>query len=263
MTQGAAIGRVRRWSRAASRVTAVALGLALAGPGSALSDVRLGRDTGPGDFRVSVLSWWEIPFRTTIRQQYDYSCGSAALATLLTYQYGRPTSETEVFQAMWAAGNQAQIRKLGFSMLEMKSFLEKLGYLVVGARVSVEQLGRLNRPAIALITIGPYRHFVVIKGAHDGVIVTGDPARGLVTYRLADFGKMWNGILLLPLDSPTHQKPIFNADRDLDPWSQAPVSFGRDEQRSSIDSLTSNLPPVYQLTTQMLLAAHVGTVSGP
>src|ERR1700729_913304 len=66
-----------------------------------------------GNYAVHVTSFAEIPFRTVIRQQFDYSCGSAALATMLRFQYGKPTNEAEVFKAMYAVGDQDRIQKLG------------------------------------------------------------------------------------------------------------------------------------------------------
>ena len=44
-------------------------------------------------YSVKVMTFRDIPFRTVIRQQYDYSCGSASLATLLHFHYGRPVGE--------------------------------------------------------------------------------------------------------------------------------------------------------------------------
>src|SRR5690606_34611966 len=52
---------------------------------------------GGGNYSVQVISCRDIPFRTVVRQEYDYSCGSAALATLLRYHYGRDVAEREVF----------------------------------------------------------------------------------------------------------------------------------------------------------------------
>ena len=37
-----------------------------------------------GAFDLQVVSYRDIPYRTVVRQQYDYSCGSAALV----YQRG-------------------------------------------------------------------------------------------------------------------------------------------------------------------------------
>src|SRR5437764_6758368 len=77
-----------------------------------------GGETRP-QYRVSVMSWWGIPFRSVVHQQYDFSCGSAAVATLLTYNYAAPTTERTTFAKMWQAGDQKLIRKSGFSMLDM------------------------------------------------------------------------------------------------------------------------------------------------
>ena len=50
------------------------------------------------NYRVRVVSLKQARFKTTIQQQYDFSCGSAAVATLLTYQYGYKINEETVFQ---------------------------------------------------------------------------------------------------------------------------------------------------------------------
>src|SRR3546814_17093066 len=84
----------------------------------AAAEVRLtGPETG-GTYQLQVMTWWDIPFRSVIRQRYDFSCGSAALATLLTYHYGAPTSEAMPFRAMWEKGDREAIRKVGFSRSE-------------------------------------------------------------------------------------------------------------------------------------------------
>src|SRR3546814_5009984 len=78
----------------------------------AAAEVRLtGPETG-GTYQLQVMTWWDIPFRSVIRQRYDFSCGSAALATLLTYHYGAPTSEAMPFRAMWEKGDREAIRKV-------------------------------------------------------------------------------------------------------------------------------------------------------
>jgi len=117
-------------------------------------------------------------FRTTVRQQYDFSCGSAALATLLTHHYGSPVSEAEVFQSMFASGDKSKIRREGFSLLDMKRYLEKRGYRADGVQVPLEELAEVGVPAIALISDRGYRHFVVVKGVEGERVVLGDPAMG-------------------------------------------------------------------------------------
>jgi predicted double-glycine peptidase len=69
---------------------------------------------GIGDFAVPVQSMEDRRFATVIRQRYDFSCGSAALATLLRYHYAGREDEAQVFRGMWAEGDRDQIRRLGF-----------------------------------------------------------------------------------------------------------------------------------------------------
>ena len=73
---------------------------------------------------MPVRSMQELRFVETVRQGNDFSCGSAAIATLLTYHYERPTTELQVFEKMWNQGNKKKIREHGFSMLDMKHYLE-------------------------------------------------------------------------------------------------------------------------------------------
>jgi predicted double-glycine peptidase len=53
--------------------------------------------TGGALYSVPVTSLKEARFLRTIHQRFDFSCGSAAVATLLTYQYGYPVTEQAVF----------------------------------------------------------------------------------------------------------------------------------------------------------------------
>src|SRR3546814_1255924 len=77
-----------------------------------------------GSYAIHVTSLKEARFKTTVPQQRDFSCGSAAVATLLTYQYGQPVTEAEVFRYMYDHGDQARIRKEGFSLLDIRGYLQ-------------------------------------------------------------------------------------------------------------------------------------------
>src|SRR5574338_13912 len=69
---------------------------------------------------LQVWSMRELKVRSVILQKYDYSCGSAAVATLLTYHYDHPLTEETAFRTMFDHGNQEKIQKEGFSFLDMK-----------------------------------------------------------------------------------------------------------------------------------------------
>jgi uncharacterized protein len=237
---------------------AIALMLAAQGT-SAKAEVQLSRESG-GDFSVSVMSWWEIPFRSVVRQRYDFSCGSAAVATILTHHYGRPTGEQEPFKAMWAKGDKELIRKVGFSMFDMKNYLTGLGYTAEGFRLKIDDLPKIKRPLIVLLNLNGFKHFVVIKGINKDRILVGDSVLGLTQYSIQDFEKMWNGIALAIVKTPQPLRPKYNLVGDWGPWSKAPLEEGNDALAVSISDLTTHLPPDYQLTPTILLDVRVGTV---
>lgn len=171
---------------------------------------------GTLDFALPVSSVIGRRFETVMRQQYDFSCGSAALATLLRYQYGDVQTEQSVFLGMWRDGDRAQIRKLGFSLLDMKRYLAARGIAADGYQVTVEQIAKARTPGIALINYNGYLHFVVVKGIDDGTLLLGDPSLGLRRETLASFARQWNGILFVINERPGAAKPGFNLAADLD-----------------------------------------------
>ncbi len=198
-----------------------------------------------------VTTFRDMPFKTVVRQQYDYSCGSAALATLLRYHYGVDVTEADIFKAMYAGGDQAQIQKVGFSLLDMKRYLATRGYKADGYRIDADALVHAKWPSIAVITVGSYTHFVVVKGAGAGRILVGDPALGLKSYRQADFEKVWNGIVFGIHSGPGHG--LYNTTYE---WAAATTPlFGQPLSDDSLAAFTLQLPPLYQVVWENRPAA--------
>ena len=150
-----------------------------------------GRDS---DVRLPVASMLERRFARVYRQQFDFSCGAAALATLLTFHYGDQQSEQSVFVGMWSIGDQTQIRKVGFSLLEMKRYLAAQGIRSDGFRVTLQDIQKARIPGIALINVEHYRHFVVVKGLDSRSVLIGDPSLGARRLSRREFLDIWNGI---------------------------------------------------------------------
>lgn len=174
-----------------------------------------------GDYRVPVVTLKEARFRNTIHQQYDFSCGSAAVATLLTYQYGFPMREQTAFAAMFQHGNRAKIGKQGFSLLDIKRFLAAFGFDADGFVVPLDTLRKERLPAIALINEHGYHHFVVIKGLLAGRVLIGDPAKGTRSLPRAEFERLWTSHLLFVIHN--HRSlAIFNS---RDDWRAAPIAM--------------------------------------
>ncbi|WP_426110632.1 C39 family peptidase [Massilia sp. PWRC2] len=194
------------------------LGAALGGLGPNASALDL--SLGGGRFNVPVTSLKAVRFAHTLHQQYDFSCGSAAVATLLTFHYGTPIDERTVFSDMFVRGDQAKIRREGFSLLDIKRFLERRGFTADGFRQPLQKLLDAELPAIVLIAEKGYQHFVVIQGAADGRILLGDPATGTRAMARAAFEQLWtNKLLFLIHGSP--QRPLFNQPEH---WRAAPAA---------------------------------------
>jgi predicted double-glycine peptidase len=176
-------------------------------------------------------------FRRTWHQQYDFSCGSAAVATLLTFHYDRPIDETAVFKAMFAVGDQPQIRAKGFSMLDMKRFLEANGYTADGVQAPLETLAKVEIPAIALIADRGYRHFVVVKGVDGNRVLIGDPALGARVLSRRDFEAARVGNLFFVIRSH-REHAHFNSREDWEGRFAAPLATAIDRDMVGLETLT-------------------------
>ncbi|HEY8683047.1 MAG TPA: C39 family peptidase [Rhodanobacter sp.] len=188
-----------------------------------------------GSYNLHMTSLKEARFRNTIRQKYDFSCGSAAVATLLTYQYGYPVNEQVAFEQMYAHGNQRKINREGFSLLDIKRFLESNGFEADGFQVPLEKLRQENIPAIVLIDEKGYHHFVVIKGLRDGRVLIGDPARGTRSIPIAQFDAAWKNQLVFVIHN-RRSLAVFNS---RDDWRAAPVApLGLAIDRTGLGNIT-------------------------
>jgi predicted double-glycine peptidase len=217
-------------------VLSVVVALVLLAPLRAMAgEVRLfglgGGNTG--SYAVRVASLKEAKFRTTVRQQYDFSCGSAALATLLTYHYSDPVTEAQAFRYMYERGDQAKIQREGFSLLDIKSYLESHGYMADGFETTLDKLETVGVPAIVLIDEGGYYHFVVIKGLQGPEVLVGDPSHGTRFIQRARFEEMWVNRIVFVITS--HQEAAtFNAPSD---WKSGKAPLGVAVSRESLGNL--------------------------
>lgn len=175
---------------------------------------------GGARFNVPVASMKAVRFQHTLHQQYDFSCGSAAVATLLTFHYGVPVDERAVFTQMFLQGDQLKIRREGFSLLDIKRYLASRGFKADGFRQPLQKLIDAKLPAIVLISEKGYQHFVVIKGAADGRILLGDPATGTRAMPRAAFEQLWTNKLLFLIHG-TSVRPLFNQSAQ---WRAAPAA---------------------------------------
>jgi uncharacterized protein len=206
-------------------LTPLLLTVALTGCASSLGgSPRMIAAGGPvGDYVLPVKTVSDRKFDGIVRQRFDFSCGSAALATLLRYHYDFDVKEDNAFRGMWARGDQAQIRRLGFSLLDMKRWLASRGLAADGYKVSLDTVMKTGVPGIALISIKNYRHFVVVKGVREDEVLLGDPSTGLTVMSRKEFQASWNGILFVLSDDQALAKERFNQASQWAAYVRAPI----------------------------------------
>lgn len=141
-----------------------------------------------------VRSLLEMRQKNVVVQQWDTSCGAAALATLLKYQHGLPVSEKEIAEAMLRTGDALKVKvRGGFSLLDMKRYADARGLEGAGfLQLDVDDLLEMA-PAIVPITTRGYPHFVVVTGRAGGRVFLADPAFGNRTMDVEAFKSAWTG----------------------------------------------------------------------
>lgn len=143
-----------------------------------------------------VRSMLELRQERVVVQKFDLSCGAAALATVLNHQHGDAVTEKEIARALIRRKEYIENPDLvkirqGFSLLDLKRFVESRGYEGVGfGQLSLKDLPE-QAPIITPMNFVGYNHFVVVTGVRDGTVYFADPAFGNRTIPAAAFEKAW------------------------------------------------------------------------
>lgn len=139
----------------------------------------------------------EFKYNNLVRQAYDYSCGSAALTTVLNQYLGRQFEERQIMEGLLRFGETEKIvERRGFSLLDMKRLATALGHPSGGFRAKFEDVQKLDHPAIVPIHYGGFKHFVVLKEYRDGHVYVADPALGHISFTEVKFQEIWTDNVL-------------------------------------------------------------------
>lgn len=144
-------------------------------------------------FSKPVTSMRERRYKDVVQQRFDFSCGAAATATILRYAYSFEVSEVDVILGLSRVADEAVAREKGYSLLDIRHYVETLGLRGRGYDLPAEMLSRLRIPVIALLDLRGYRHFVVVRRVTEDSVYVGDPALGNRVIPMDDFKKSWNG----------------------------------------------------------------------
>jgi predicted double-glycine peptidase len=143
-----------------------------------------------------VRSLLEMRRANVVIQEWDLSCGAAALATLLKYQHGEPITEKELAIAMMKRDEYMKNPQLiqlreGFSLLDLKRNVDARGYEGVGyGKLQLDDLVA-KAPVLVPIRTKGYNHFVVFRGMRGGRVLLADPAWGNRTMSVDEFTDLW------------------------------------------------------------------------
>lgn len=144
----------------------------------------------------AVKSLLEMRRDRVVVQNWDLSCGAAALATILNYQLEDPVSEREIALGLisrdkYLTHPELVRAQLGFSLLDLKRYVDRRGYRGIGyGSLELQDLIDLAPIMVPVDLIG-YPHFVVFRGTRGNRALFADPAFGNRTMLIQKFEHAW------------------------------------------------------------------------
>jgi uncharacterized protein len=134
----------------------------------------------------------EIRERGIVMQEWENSCAAASVATVLTYGFRDPITERYAATRMLEKANAALVKSQGgFSLLDMKVFVESRGYKGSAYKgLAFDDLRVFHAPIVPISTKG-YNHYVVFNGVSGNDVLIADPAFGNLKMSREDFADVW------------------------------------------------------------------------
>lgn len=172
---------------------------------------------------LPIKTWKDLRDVGVEKQDLDYSCGSAATATILRYFYGREVYEQDVLDEVTRIGDDGTA-----SFADLQQAVKKFGFKAIGLSTNFEKLKTIKIPALVYLRYRDRDHFSVIRGINEqGVVWLGDPSWGNRLFSEQQFRAMWETrkeqnlkgkiLLIIPKDTvPTslhrefYRRPVIN-----------------------------------------------------
>ncbi|MDA7979067.1 MAG: C39 family peptidase [Pirellulales bacterium] len=166
-------------------------------------------------FRRFPKSWMEIKRQNIVMQQRDFSCGAAALATMLTYHIGDKTSEYQLLVGLDELLTQEELLERiqkGLTLTDLRRLSNKFDYNASILKMTLQGLAKSKTPIIVGIVVNEYDHFVVFRGLDGKYVYLADPARGNLRVPIREFLGQWQqnlGLVVVPKDDkPVEWSPL-------------------------------------------------------
>lgn len=180
-------------------------------PASSLNAAPIFNDNPIAYGKASVQSWKARRDFDIVKQDLDYSCGAASVATLLNNFYGQKLTEEEVLKKL----DKEQMRA---SFEDMQRIMPELGFEAKGYALSFEQLAQLKIPVIVYLKYRKDDHFSVLRGISKDTVLLADPSLGHISMSREQFLKAWKTrggnlegkiLAVLPKDGQAESNPLF------------------------------------------------------
>jgi len=151
-------------------------------------------------FGAKLKSWNYYKWENITRQKFDFSCGAAALSTMMTAYFNDPVPESIILALLIVQlkPEDMEDRQLnGFSMLDIQNLAATIGYDVAGVKLPFKAINKLNGPIMVVLRENENEHFVVLKGVDEHKAYLADSVRGNIRMPLFRFFDQWNGVALV------------------------------------------------------------------
>jgi predicted double-glycine peptidase len=145
------------------------------------------------------ISYQELRFANVVRQRFDFTCGAAALATLLNYFYSEHFTEAAFLDMLRSRYTPEQWRakaNTGLSLGDLRFLATKVGYESAGAEVGLAGLTRLHGPVIVHLHRDTSDHFSVLRGISGDRVFLADSINGNERMRVEEFMQIYTGAVL-------------------------------------------------------------------
>lgn len=158
------------------------------------------------NIQAQTISHRDIRYQNVIGQTTDFTCGPAALATLLTHYYGTPVSE-QTFTERAVADMAARGKEVteGLTLLSLKNALTPENITSAGYKLNLEQLREVMKAGLPVVANVQYPkgHYYLVLGIYDQNVLLADPSWGVRSQPLTNFLNAWNGVILIPQPNGT------------------------------------------------------------
>lgn len=170
------------------------------------------RDSQTHLLDVPVRSWKSLKDDQVVKQDYDYSCGAASLATILSSFYQHRITELEVLRDMELQDSMA-------SFADIANVSGKYGFVARGISTNYDSLLKLKIPALVYLQIKRDDHFSVVRYADEHNVYLADPSWGNWVVSRSQFEKYW----YTSLDDGTHGRLLLIIPQDQQGQATTPA----------------------------------------